>query len=113
MPVYVKVTSLNEKLYFLGGLKTGINLNTTGDDKIEQFDLKEEFKTYNISAVFGLGILFSMERSSLYLEFRYSQGFVNITDAIDEELALVPRVKTAAFNLLIGWKLPIGATKID
>lgn len=107
LPLYAKVASSNEKLYFLGGLKTGININTTGDDSMEEFDLKKEFKAYNLSALFGLGILFPFESSLLYIEFRYSQGLLNITNAPDDELARVPRVKTSSFNLIFGWKLPL------
>jgi hypothetical protein len=110
VPVLLKVTSTNERWYAIGGIETGFLM----DSYIESEGVKEEIQTsvteINIALQFGAGFKIPIKFGRFFLEVRYCQGLVNLTDEpIDE--SFIPRVKTAGFKFLGGYEIPLSKNK--
>jgi len=106
LPILLKVQSSNERFYALGGIETGYLL----DSYLSSHDVKEEFKTdisdFNVAAHFGAGFRIPIGITRLFIELRYTQGVLNLTDdPIDE--SFIPRVKSTGFKVLAGIEIPL------
>ena len=110
-PLFLKITSLSEKVYFIGGFTFEIPSKIKADNGDEKIDISDELKKYNISANFGLGFKIPVKSTTGYIELRYIQGLVNVSENLDEDLAYLPRTKSTAMQLLFGWQLPIKKNK--
>jgi hypothetical protein len=106
LPVLIKITSLSERVYFLGGFSVDFPSKIKADNGKEKIDITDELAKANITAQFGLGYRIPIQSTSLYIELRYVQGLVNLSDRRDEEEVYLPRVKTSAMQLLVGWQFP-------
>ncbi len=107
LPLVLKITSLSERVYFLGGFSVDFPSKIQADNEMEKVDISDELKKFNISAQFGLGYRIPIQSTVGYIELRYLQGLVNITDRLEDDEAYLPRVKTTATQLLIGWQIPL------
>ena len=111
LPVLLKVTSTNKRFYALTGFETGLLLNSSIDfgDQTDQ-DIESDIAQLNFAIHFGAGIRIPIGFPSLFVELRYSQGFVNITN---EPLStdIIPRVKTTGFKILTGIEIPLSKSK--
>lgn len=106
LPVLLKVQSSSKKFYALGGIEAGYLL----DSYLSSHDVKEEFNTniseINIAAHFGAGFRIPIGITRLFIELRYTQGVINLTDdPIDK--SYIPRVKTTGFKVLTGIEIPL------
>jgi len=109
VPILVKISSLNQRFYALAGIETGFLLNgygeyTEGGD--ENVSLTDEVSKFNFSIVFGAGLRFPLKFGRLYLELRYAQSIVDLTDEPVEQ-SYVPRVKTAGIRFNFGYEIPL------
>ena len=106
LPVLLKVSSTNGRFYAIGGVEAGYLL----DSYISSHDVKQDIKTnvaeWNIAMHFGAGIRIPIGLPRLFIELRYSQGFVNLTDEPVSE-SYIPRVKTNGFKVLTGIEIPL------
>ena len=105
LPLLLKISSHNERFYALSGIETSMlisNKATTVSTEEEFSDLAQ----WNVAAHFGAGINIPLGFPSMFVELRYSQGLINITD---EPLSddIIPRVKTTGFKLLCGIRFPL------
>jgi len=107
IPLLVKITSLSEKVYFTGGIALELPSKVQVDNGQDKLDISDELKKYNITADFGLGFKIPIKSTTGYIELRYIQGLVNISENLDEDLAYLPRTKSTAIQLLFGWQVPI------
>ena len=109
LPLLLKVTSTNKRFYALAGVETGLLL----DSYISSHDTKEDIKTdvakWNVAMHFGAGIKIPVGFPRLFVELRYTQGLINLTDEPIER-SYVPRVKTAGFKILFGIEIPLKKT---
>ncbi len=109
LPLLLKVTSTNKRFYAIGGFETGLLV----DSYVSSHDTKEDIKTnvakWNVAMHFGVGIKIPIGFPRLFVEFRYSQGLINLTDEPIEK-SYVPRVKTAGFKILAGIEIPLKKT---
>ncbi len=109
LPLLLKVTSTNKRFYAIAGVETGLLL----DSYVSSHDTKEDIKTdvaeWNVAMHFGAGIKIPVGFPRLFVELRYSQGLVNLTDEPIEK-SYVPRVKTAGFKILFGIEIPLKKT---
>ena len=106
LPLLLKVSSTNERFYAIGGFETGLLL----DSYVSSHDIKDDIKTnvaeWNIAMHFGAGIRIPIGFPRLFVELRYSQGLINLTDEpIDK--SYIPRVKTTGFKVLAGIEIPL------
>jgi len=110
LPILLKVTSSNKRFYALGGFEAGYLM----DSFAKSHDIKESIKAdvadLNIAMHFGAGIKIPIGYPRLFIELRYSQGLVNLTDEPIEK-SYVPRVKTTGFKLLAGIEIPLKKSK--
>lgn len=106
LPVLLKVQSTNKRFYALGGIEAGYLV----DSYISSHDIKEEIKTdvseYNIAAHFGAGFRIPVGFGRIFIELRYTQGILNLTDE-PLEGSIIPRVKTSGYKILAGLEIPL------
>ncbi len=109
LPILLKITSTNERFYALSGIETALLLNGStiiGEEEGELPDVSQ----WNIALHFGAGIRIPVGYPSIFVELRYSQGLVNLTDE-PLNTNIIPRVKTAGFKILAGVEFPLGKAK--
>ena len=107
LPLLVKITAINEKVYFIGGFSLDIASRGKADNGVEKIDISNELHKINVTAQFGLGYRIPIQSTSLNIELRYLQGLVNLSDRKEEEAAYLPRVKSSAMQLAVCWQFPI------
>jgi hypothetical protein len=106
LPLLLKVQSTSKRFYALGGIEAGYLL----DSYKSSHDVKEEIETdvseLNIAAHFGAGFRIPIGFTRLFIELRYTQGILNLSD---EPIAksTIPRVKTTGFKILTGIEIPL------
>ncbi len=112
LPVLINIISDNKRFYFSSGLEFGYQLQSTASTSSDNIDISEELNKFNLSVNFGLSYLIPIGKTFLFIEARYSQGLINLTNSQNED-SFVPRVKTSGLKLRLGIQLPLakGATK--
>jgi hypothetical protein len=112
IPILVKVSSLNQRFYALAGVETGFLLDGYAKytETEEQTSLTDEIAQINLSVVFGAGLRFPLKFGRIYLELRYAQSIIDLTDEEVDE-SYVPRIKTAGTRLNVGYEIPLSKRK--
>ncbi len=106
LPLFLKISSTNDRYYALAGVETGMLLNSTvSSNDIEQ-DIDTKVAEWNVAMHFGAGIRIPVGFPRLFVELRYSQGLVNLTNEPIEK-SYIPRVKTTGFKILAGIEFPL------
>ena len=110
LPILVKVTSTNKRFYALAGIETSYLLESyiKNDDTNE--DLSADVAEINIAIAFGAGLRIPLKFGRIFIELRYSQGLVNLTDEPIYQ-SEIPRVKTSNFRVLAGYEIPLSKDK--
>lgn len=106
LPVFLKISSTNKRFYALGGLETGLLLNSFALSHDIKEDVKADVSDFNIAIHFGAGIKIPVGFPRLFVELRYSQGIVNLTDQPNEN-NVIPRVKTSGLKVMAGIEIPL------
>jgi len=111
IPVLLKVSFINQRFYAIGGIETSylFDNSVTSHNEIQDIDLK--ISEWNVAIQFGIGMRIPLGFPRLYIELRYAQGILNLTDE-PISTSYVPRVKTTGFKLLTGIEIPL-KRKID
>jgi len=110
LPLFLKVSSTNERWYALAGLEAAMLLNSAVYSHDVEQDTDISIVDWNIAVHFGAGIRIPIGFPRLFVELRYSQGLIDLTDEpIDK--SYIPRVKTSGFKLLAGIEIPISKSK--
>lgn len=109
IPLMVKVTAANERFYGIAGVETGYLLSKklTSDD--EEFEFANDVAEWNVAVHFGVGMKIPIGFPRLFIELRYTQGLINLTDD-PVEFSYIPRVKTNGFKFLAGIEFPLKKT---
>ena len=110
LPLFLKVTSNNARFYALGGVETGYLLDSyvSSHDVQQETDIK--VSEWNVAVHFGAGFRIPLGLPRLYIELRYTQGLINLTDEPVNE-SYIPRVKTSGFKILAGIEIPLKKVK--
>jgi len=109
LPLLLKISNANGRFYAISGLETalltGNSVKTSSTEEVY-----DDLAQWNVAAHFGAGINIPLGFPSMFVELRYTQGLVNLTD---EPLSndIIPRVKTSGFKLLCGVKIPLKKSK--
>jgi hypothetical protein len=106
LPVLVKISTANKKWYAISGIEAGYLLDSFIKSGDTQEDINADVAQYNIAIHFGAGFRIPFKFGRMFIELRYSQGLVNLTDEPIEK-SYVPRVKTSGFKVLIGYEIPL------
>ncbi|MEA3480224.1 MAG: porin family protein [Bacteroidota bacterium] len=110
LPLFLKISSTNERWYALAGIETAMLLNSSVYSHDIEQDVDLSVVEWNLAMHFGAGIRIPVGFPRLIVELRYSQGLVNLTDeSIDA--SYVPRVKTSGYKLLVGIEIPLNKSK--
>ena len=106
LPLMVKVQSLNKHFYAVGGLEAGFlsDYKLTSHEQLLSNQLS--VAKFNLAAHFGAGYRIFFGYPVLFIELRYTQGLINLTDEPVDK-SYIPRVKTNGMKLLIGIELPL------
>ena len=107
LPLLFKIYPTNsERFYFIGGPQLGILLESkTSNENGEEQDQDEIMNSTNLSLNFGFGYKIPIKSLYLFIEARYEQGLVNITDFGNPD-ELFSRVKSQGINLTLGLGMP-------
>ena len=105
-PILLKVATANNRFYAIGGFETAILLNIFISSHDVEKDIKVDVQSYTLAIHFGVGLRIPIGFPNLYVEGRYAQGLINLTDEpLDTDI--IPRVKTNGFKLLVGIEFPL------
>ena len=110
LPLFLKISSTNERWYALAGLEAATLLNSSVKSHDIEQDVDLSIVEWNVAMHFGAGLRIPVGWPRLFVELRYSQGLVNLTDEPVDE-SYIPRVKTTGFKLLAGIEFPISKSK--
>ncbi len=109
LPLLVKITSTNQRFYALSGVETARLLNAATIIEEDSEELRD-VPQWNIAMHFGAGIRIPAGYPTVFVELRYSQGFVNLSDD-PLNSNIIPRVKTSGFKILAGVEFPLVKAK--
>ena len=74
-----RIIDANIPVKIIGGLSIGYLLNAKAESMGNQFDIKDDFNSFNISGDFGIETEIPlMEKTSLLINGLYSYGLINI-----------------------------------
>lgn len=106
LPILLKITTVNERYYALAGFEPALLLNSsqTIDDKEQEIDAN--VTEFNLAMQFGVGLRIPIGFPRLFIELRYSQGLVNLTDDPIAQNS-IPRVKTSGMKIIVGIEIPL------
>ena len=106
VPVVIKVSSTNQRFYAIGGIEGAYIVGSYLERGGKEEDLKTDISEFNLSVHFGAGIRIPLGFPRLYIEIRYVQGVLNLTDEpIDK--SYIPRIKTNGIKLNLGLEIPL------
>lgn len=106
LPLILKVSTPNERFYAIAGFETAYLLSSYMSSHDVEEDIDANISELNLALHFGAGIHIPVGLPRLFVELRYTQGLVNITD---DPVAgnVIPRVKTSGFKVFAGIEIPL------
>ena len=110
LPILVKVTSTNKRFYAIAGIETSYLLDSFIKNGDEKEELTANIAEINIALAFGVGLRIPLKFGRIFIELRYSQGIVNLTDDVNNYNE-IPRVKTSDIRILAGYEIPLSKNK--
>ncbi|RLD20306.1 MAG: hypothetical protein DRI69_06575 [Bacteroidetes bacterium] len=106
LPVLLKITTGNERFYALAGIETSLLLNSSQTIDDTEQDLDVDVTELNLAMQFGVGLRIPIGFPRLFVELRYSQGLLNLTDDPIAQNS-IPRVKTSGMKIFVGIEIPL------
>jgi len=110
LPLLLKVQSTNQRFYALAGIETGFLMDSFVKSHDEKEDLNVDIAQVNVAIQFGAGYRIPIKQSLLFIELRYTQGLVNLTDDLGDN-TYIPRVKTTGLKIFVGYEIPLTRSK--
>jgi len=110
LPLLVKVSSSNGRFYAIGGVETAFLLSHGVSSHGESQESKLSISDMNVAVHFGAGIRIPIGLPRLFVELRYTQGLIDLTDE-PVDRSYIPRVKTIGFKVLTGIEIPLSRNK--
>lgn len=106
LPLLFKITSTNERFYAVAGVETCYLMSKDLTSKDISQDLDISIMEMNVSLQFGAGLRIPLGYPRLFIEVRYTQGLVNITDDPLKN-NILPRVKSSGLKAIAGIEIPL------
>ncbi len=106
LPLYLKASANGSNFYAVGGLETSKTSSTTIKSHDKELDHKLDVAEWDVAMIFGFGYRIPIGLPELFIEARYGQGLVNLTDNVNAK-DYIPRVKNSGFKILAGIEIPI------
>ncbi len=112
VPISAKIHAFNGVTYFLSGLDFGYLLSSKLYDKEKingERDIMNILNRFDIAALFGFGVNFKIFSNFLYLELRYQQSLLNMsnTGGTANTAYLPTRFRLGGFQLLTGFNFSL------
>lgn len=111
LPVLLKITSTNKRFYGIAGIETALMLNNSVTVEDQKEEIGENIAQWNLAMHFGAGIRIPVGFPRLFVEVRYTQGLLNLTDEPLDGEHIIPRVKTSGFKIMAGIEIPLKKSK--
>lgn len=104
VPVLVKVLTMNGRTYFSGGLEFGYLVDAEAITIGGSESIADAFQNFNVSMIFGFGIIFPFSTSKVTIEIRYNQGLNNLAKSEDqlENVSIPVRIRSNMIQLQVG-----------
>ena len=104
LPIFLDVLSDNRKWHYMAGVDLQVSPKQTATiiDTGEDIEIDELLRNFNPVIVFGLGRRIFIGKAKTYIDLRFGQGILNVSDTRNDETSLIPRIKTTNVELLIG-----------
>jgi len=106
LPLFLKASTNNKRFYAVGGIETAFYADSKISSKGEELDIDLNPQKIDVSMIFGVGFRIPIGRPVLWLEARYGQGLINVTDRVGVK-DYIPRVKSTGYRLLAGIQIPL------
>ena len=97
LPVLVQIY-VSRAFYANSGIDFSYNLSSNANVFGNEIDINEHMSEYLLHAIFGFGFSIPMGRTSINLEFTYSQGINKLTKRVEIEDGSAPRLRTRRFR---------------
>lgn len=110
IPLMLKVASAKKRFYALSGFEAGMLLNSAHILGDQENELESDISQWNLAMHFGAGFRIPLGYPTLFIELRYAQGLVNLTDDPFTN-DIIPRVKSSGFKFLCGIEFPLSKSK--
>lgn len=107
VPMVLKFRT-SARTYVSGGLDLGFlqSAHLTGEGADD--DVKDDFESFDVGALFGFGVLFPIGRPHLTTELRYVQGLTSLSGDSAVLLNLPDRFHSGGWQLTAGVLFPLG-----
>jgi len=106
LPLLLKVSTAKGRFYAIGGVEAAYLMSKSMTSHDVEQDMEIDIKDFNVAMHFGAGLHIPIGFPRLFVEVRYTQGLVNLTDDQTENNPL-PRVKTTGFKVFAGIEIPL------
>lgn len=106
LPIEIQIMSKNKRFYFSSGLEFSALMKAESTIESETEDISEDLNQFNIFMNYGLTYLIPVGKPSLFIEGRYSQGLINMTNTPDED-SYIPRIKLSGWKFRAGIRIPL------
>lgn len=110
LPILFKISAQNPRFYAIAGFEAGYLLSSEAKSADEIIELEIDAAHWNFSMHFGAGYKIPVGKPNLYVEARYVQGLLNLTDDPLRD-NIIPRVKSSVFKILVGLEIPLTKSK--
>jgi hypothetical protein len=112
IPISAKFYSKSGSTYFLSGLDLGFLLNSeayTLENPEEKVDLTDKLNSFDVAVLFGFGVNFNLGNNLIFLELRYEQSILNLSDSsdVDKNNYYPDRFRFGGLQLLTGFNFSI------
>ena len=106
LPVSLKISSTNERFYAIAGFETSMLLSSSVSIDDQKEEIKADVTQWNFAMHFGAGIHIPLGFSRMFVEARFVQGLVDVTDDQFNN-NVIPRVKTSSLRIMTGIEIPL------
>ena len=100
IPAVINV-QMTRHLYATTGLAFDYLLSSELSEGESKYDLGSQLVEAQLSALFGFGLDFSINKTLLGVQFDYSQGLTRLTAEKDENEQEIPRIRTSKYRLTL------------
>jgi hypothetical protein len=112
IPISAKFYSMSGSTYFTSGINLGFLLNSEAyllQDPDTKVDLTDKLNSFDIAVLFGFGVNFNLGRNIIFLELRYEQSIMNLSEStdVDQNNYYPDRFRFGGLQLLTGFNFNI------
>lgn len=108
LPLHMLVWSENGRFFVLAGMQFDYILSLKGKTLVSPYSDPYEVRDVYLYAQFGAGLIIPLGKPYLSFELRYSQGILDLTEALVHQDSFLPRTKLTNISFIVGLQWPLG-----